>query len=204
MEEAPSELKSIVDFLNRQMERSEVLIVEAKQYEMDGLRLIVPSLFGYTEQARRVKKPVTLPVRRQWNETEFFEDARKRLTDETVKAIQRLYDFSRSRMYHVSWGTGKQTGSFSVSVPSLFPKAVFSVYTDGRIALSFGSLVGDSLVESFRDDLAKEVKNKLGVSLPEDLSHKYPSFGPEEWASKGEDLIDIFRNLVDKYSNRSS
>src|SRR5688572_8577388 len=45
LEEAPPELKSIVEFLNRQMERAEVMIVEAHLFETDGKRVIVPSLF---------------------------------------------------------------------------------------------------------------------------------------------------------------
>jgi len=39
MEEAPNELKSIVEFLNSQMERTEVLVVEAKQYLKTALKL---------------------------------------------------------------------------------------------------------------------------------------------------------------------
>jgi len=81
LEEAPYELKSIVDFLNKQMERTEVLIVEAKQYEKNGLRIIVPRLFGYTEQARRIKKKTTVVAKgRKWDEGEFFNDAKNRLT----------------------------------------------------------------------------------------------------------------------------
>jgi len=55
------------------MERSEVLIVEAKQYATDGLRVVVPSLFGYTEQARRIKKTVTVsPPGVKWNKDKFI------------------------------------------------------------------------------------------------------------------------------------
>jgi hypothetical protein len=60
LEEAPQQLKSLVDFLNRQMERTEVLIVEARQYEDSKGRVVVPSLFGFTEEARLVKKVVTV------------------------------------------------------------------------------------------------------------------------------------------------
>ncbi len=49
LEEAPAELKSVVEFLNKQMERSEVLLVEARQYEHNGMRVVAPTLFGYTE-----------------------------------------------------------------------------------------------------------------------------------------------------------
>ena len=58
LQDSPFELRSIVDFLNRQMERTEVLIVEARQYEQKDLRVVVPVLFSYTDQARRVKKAV--------------------------------------------------------------------------------------------------------------------------------------------------
>jgi ribosomal protein L30E len=45
MEQAPQELKSIVDFLNSQTERTEVLIVEARQFDVEGRRFVVPTLF---------------------------------------------------------------------------------------------------------------------------------------------------------------
>ena len=67
MEEAPPELKSIVDFLNKQMERSEILIVEAKMFESSGIRVVAPYLFGFTEEARRVKKTVTVASREKRN-----------------------------------------------------------------------------------------------------------------------------------------
>lgn len=60
MEEAPAELKSVVEFLNKQMERSEVLLVEASQYENNGTRFVAPTLFGFTEEARQVKKTVSI------------------------------------------------------------------------------------------------------------------------------------------------
>lgn len=60
MEESPPELKSLVDFLNKQMERAEVLLVEARQHEYDGKRIVAPTLFGYTEEARQVKRTISV------------------------------------------------------------------------------------------------------------------------------------------------
>src|SRR5438046_7789945 len=60
MEQSSPELRSIVQFLNNQMERTEVCLVEAKQFEQDTIRVVVPTLWGYSEQARRVKKTVTV------------------------------------------------------------------------------------------------------------------------------------------------
>ena len=202
MEESPWELRSIVDFLNKQMERSEVLIVEAKQYEKDGLHIVVPTLFGYTEQARRVKKSVTVTPsdQRKWNESEFFDETKKALKEDEVEAIQRLYDFSRSRGCEIKWGRGRETGSFSVLPSSLFPKTVLSVFTNGKIALSFGALKGNHLIESFRDELANEATNKLGFSLPHNFEKKYPEYVAEQWTPRVDELMTVLGHLFDKHS----
>jgi len=55
LEQSSYELRSIVEFMNRQMDRTEVLLVEAKMYEHDGQRFVAPRLFGYTEAARLKK-----------------------------------------------------------------------------------------------------------------------------------------------------
>jgi len=61
LEEAPFELKSIVKFLNSQMERSEILLVEARQYQIGNERIISPAPFGYSEEARSIKRKVSIP-----------------------------------------------------------------------------------------------------------------------------------------------
>jgi hypothetical protein len=55
----PPELRSIVELLNEQLQLTEVIAVEIKQYsEPDGERVnIVPRIIGETEMARRVKRP---------------------------------------------------------------------------------------------------------------------------------------------------
>jgi len=58
LQDSPPELLSVVEFLNKQMERSEVLLVEARQYSSASGRVVVPTLFGYTEEARLASVPV--------------------------------------------------------------------------------------------------------------------------------------------------
>jgi hypothetical protein len=76
LDDSPYELRSVVDFLNRQMEQTEVLVVEARQYEWQGQRVVVPVLFGYTEQARMAKRSVApASPRKKWDASLFFADA---------------------------------------------------------------------------------------------------------------------------------
>jgi hypothetical protein len=51
LEDSPLELRSVVEFLNGQLKDTEVLIVEARQYRFDNSTIVVPSLFGFTEEA---------------------------------------------------------------------------------------------------------------------------------------------------------
>jgi hypothetical protein len=201
MEEAPNELKSIVDFLNSQMERSEVLIVEAKQYKKNGLKVIVPRLFGFTEEARRIKKSVTINKgeRKKWNEEKFFEQARERLSSEQLEAVKRLYTYCKSSGFEIKWGTGKETGAFTVTRANLFPKSIISVVTKGSVYLNFGALRGNEFIESFRDDFAQAISEKLGVELPIDFKGKYPGIAPADWIHKVDILTGIIQKLIDKY-----
>ena len=106
MEEAPVELKSVVDFLNRQMERSEVLLVEARQYQHNGTTMVVPSLFGYTEEARLVKRTVTVSTRtrKAWDYESFIADANSRLNQTEVSALQKLYKDCVDLGCEIGWG----------------------------------------------------------------------------------------------------
>lgn len=200
LEEAPPELKSIVEFLNKQMERTEVLIVEAKQYEKDDIRVVVPTLFGYTEQARRIKKTVTVASgeRRKWDEESFFEQARERLDTTSYDAVKKVYDFARSKGYEIRWGTGKQTGSLNIIVPHFFPKSLIAIFADGKLWLNFASMNGNETIEKFRDKLAEHVSSKLSISFPEDLEKRFPSVPPDNWAPMADEFISILDSLIEQ------
>src|SRR4029077_6693067 len=115
MEQSSPELRSIVAFLNSQMERTEVFLVDAKQFQNGGVRVVVPILWGYTEQARRVKKTVTVQksgVRRVWNVDSFREDVLHRLDPAAAQEVLRFYEFcSELPNAELKWGSGKDRGS---------------------------------------------------------------------------------------------
>lgn len=48
----PAELRRIVEFLNKQMNRAEMLALELRQFVGEGLRTIVPIVYGQTEEAK--------------------------------------------------------------------------------------------------------------------------------------------------------
>lgn len=202
LEESPFELKSIVEFLNRQMERTEVLLVEARLNESDGTIVVVPTLFGYTEEARQIKRVVVTSSagsRRKWNEAAFFEAARTTLEEAAFGEVQAVYEHARSRDLHISWGTGTQRGSFNVKAPDICPRSVFTVWSDGMLSLNFGWLNASERAEAFRDALKDAVVDRLGWSMPSDYSGKFVNLPILKWLSQTGAFLGIVDEIVARF-----
>jgi len=206
LEEAPMELKSVVDFLNKQMERSEVLLVEARQYKHNDMKIVVPTLFGYTEEARKVKRTITITngKRKNWDYSSFFADARARLPEKSVKAIEKLFNECKSLSAAIVWGTGKTAGSFLVRWPHICNRTALTVFSLGRLEFYFGALKGSELAESFRDRLKDLVVSKLGLSVPDDYQNRYPTYQIAEWENKVDILVKILRDLLSEFQEAGS
>jgi hypothetical protein len=55
-DEIPAELKRIIEFLNERMNPTEVLGIELRKYEAEGLRALVPTVVGQTAAAVETKR----------------------------------------------------------------------------------------------------------------------------------------------------
>lgn len=109
-DQIPSELEAIVEFLNRQMDHTEVLAIEIRQFVGQGLKTLVPRVLGQTIEARQKKDPVTRG--RKWDEERFFGALAENTSPEGVAAVRQLYEWARDTCDYVQWGEGKVTGSF--------------------------------------------------------------------------------------------
>ena len=197
MEKAPQELKSIVDFLNRQTERTEILIVEARQFDADGSRFVVPALFGYTEEARRAKRSVTVTssgARKRWTREMYFDEVASELEPAQVGAIRSVFDLAQDLELEVRWGTGVQRGSMSLVAPARCARSFLSIYTDGSLTFNLGWLDNDPEAELLRAEIQKGVGEVVGLHPkdPESPSWTYPI---NEWAPRVERLLGLVRNV---------
>jgi hypothetical protein len=203
MEDSPMELRSVVDFLNRQMERSEVLLVEAQQHELDQQRVVAPMLFGYTEQARQVKRTITIDhpktTRRTWSRTSFIDEARKHLGEQTVKILETLYDQAQNIGYEIRWGTGIKEGSFNVKLPRICSRSIFTIWTNGRMSLNFGWLDGSEIADKARERFAELMIENVGITLESDYANKWPHLTYDEWAPRVADVIGVLKQLFEEF-----
>src|SRR3954453_16443876 len=94
----PPELRSIVEFLNEQLQLTEVLAVEIKKYvEPDGERVnIVPRIIGETEMARRVKRTGGGVRRPRSTEEDFYAQTRTAYAPELAERVLGLYEHAKA------------------------------------------------------------------------------------------------------------
>lgn len=202
LEESPMELRSVVDFLNRQMERSEVLLVEARQYELNKQRVVVPMLFGYTEQARQVKRSVTVNTpgsRKKWDRSSFMAEARSKLGDKQADILQAIYKRFQDIGYDISWGTGANTGSFSIKAQSICPRSLLTINSNGNMALNFGWINGSDTAEKARDRFAELISEKTGIKVQGDYMKRYLAYPIAEWAPHVADLVEALKQLLTEF-----
>ena len=196
LEKAPIELKSVVDFLNKQMERSEVLLVEAHQFLHKGLKVVVPNLFGFTEEARQVKKTISINTgpKKTWNRDSFFQDAAERLEPNQLDAVKKIFKKCEKLHCELFWGRGKICGSFSVKWPHIGNNALFSIFSDGALTINFGSLDKTEKEEKFRYFFKNQIASKMNLQVPEDYKKRFPHYKISEWSQN----VDIMTELLDE------
>lgn len=193
LEEGPPELRSIVDFVNKQMERSEILLIEARQYESDGMRIVVPTLFGFTEQARAVKRRVTVATSAggsRWDEERFSAALSEGLPTVESDAIMRFYVECRRAGFSITWGAGKVNGSYRVAKPEVTSKNLLVVYTNGSLCINFGNFE-----PTFAEKLKTAIESRTQLELPGDYAGKYEYVNSPKWTPKVDELLEALADL---------
>ena len=99
-----SELRTIVEFLNVQMDPAEVFVVELKQYVGEGLKTLVPRLVGQTAEAQMRK----VTTNKKLDETSFFEH----LDEKETIFYKQLLEYAKQNQLSISWGSK----SFSINI----------------------------------------------------------------------------------------
>ncbi len=193
LEDSSYELRSIVEFLNDQMPRAEVLLVEVRQYQLGEQRIVVPTLFGFTEKARMAKRDTSssslVGVRRTWDLDSFIADATNKVTGEQIEAIRRIVRASEDFSWDIKWGTGKENGSLSVRIPSVAKRSLLSIFSNGNLMMNFGWLNESTIEEHVRDSMAAFATEYFKEVALENYKERYVSVKPSVWVPKVEDLI---------------
>ena len=205
LEESSNELRSLVDFLNRQLKTTEVLLVEARQYVSPMGRIVVPWLFGYTEPARVAKLESRMQgvrSRAATGEEAFLSAIDKgELSPDVKDAIQLLLK---------AWSTthGDDPGwVYLVNAIFKIPKHVktrglFHLGRNGDIQIYFAYWhpennpdIGPEQIQ-LRDHLSEEISKLFGITFNDKQLRGFPSIKATQWMHKLPEFIGLINRLL--------
>ncbi|QRE74229.1 hypothetical protein [Methylobacterium aquaticum] len=107
-DDIPSELRRIVEFMNKQMQPAEVLAIELRQFTGQGLRTIVPMVFGQTQEAAGRKEPTR---GERWTEERLLAECNSRFSAVEAAAARAILDGMKGLGLPLVFGTGRTSGS---------------------------------------------------------------------------------------------
>ena len=173
----PPELQRIVEFLNAQMARAEVVAVEIRQYVGQGLKTLVPRVIGQTVAAYE-RKVQTTRAGRQWNEASFFQELAARHGSTEATIARKILAWAQSRQLRLWWGQGKQDGSFFPMFDYQGkPYWLIAVWTYGRIEIQFQMMKTSPPfeAEAKRVELLQRLNALPEIIIPPDGITRRPS-----------------------------
>ena len=178
-DDIPRELRRVVEFLNGQMNPAEVIAIEVKQYlSSDGMRTLVPRVIGQTAGVEARKGRRSSGDRRQWDEQSFFADLAVRRGDEEAQVARVLFDWTVTRGWRPTFGSGRVDGSWIPVVESVGSEHYpIALYTNGWIEIQFQHLQNRSPfdAEEVRLELLRRVNEIPGVSFASEKITKLPN-----------------------------
>lgn len=176
----PVELQRVVEFLNGQMSRAEVLAVEVRQYVGPQLRTLVPRVVGQTASAQQRKDPARATAReRIWDEPTFLAELEARHGAALVEVARRIIAWAEQERLSLLWGRGKQDGSFYPMVEhSAGSVRLCGVWTYACVEVQFEyfQFVAPFTDERLRLDLVARLNEIAGVTVPLDGISRRPAF----------------------------
>ena len=131
----------VVDQLNRELQHTTQFMRDKLDIEIYPIELRyfkdkneTEILFPKVQASQKTKQSTKRPAR-PWDETSFFEDAKKK-NGETLATIRKLYEIGKElekEHGEVTWGRGDTYGTFQVRVPFKGkPVALFVIKSDGE------------------------------------------------------------------------
>ena len=173
----PSELRRIVEFLNRQMRPAEVLAIELRQYEGQGLKTLVPIVLGQTQEAVQKKGggARATEAKRQWDEASLLADMAEKNGPEIVEVAQLLVAWITRNADRVAYNSNPIWGWMG----AVFEKAgaeipLLRLHCDGSVAVYFEYMLHKPVFGDIarRQQLLDRLNAVPGVRLPPDAVSK--------------------------------
>lgn len=201
LEDSPMELRSIVEFLNGQLKDTEILIVEARQYQHEQSRIVVPVLFGFTEEARVAKKESRAETARSaiaQGEAAFWRELETSLS---ADKLQGLRDFINTINSNPGCGIRWSRSCLVSLLQPLQGQTLFGVRRTGKLEFYFGGWTKRTdITDGVRQQCIQAVEDALRTTFTEQEKRGYPQRSVADWlphAVQFTAMIDRLTHIVE-------
>ncbi len=140
------------------------------RFQADNIEILVPHLHG------NATKPSSTNGKRSWNEETLFKVFAEKNPSDIVSTFKDFYRWTKETADRIWLGQGKENGSFTFHFLKAGQTiAPFSIYTDGRLALDFGYLIGHLSQETLEQFHEKITAIPTMSHIPKNFTNKFPS-----------------------------
>jgi hypothetical protein len=179
-----AETQRIVEFLNRQMQLSEVYAVEVRQYAGKGMKTLVPRVLN-PSLIQSERKNTTAGVRgEQWTEERFYAALSERHGNGAVAVFRKVAGWAAGRENVVAFfGHGRLDGSIQIAyvknkVSYQSDDTVFlTLWSYGKAEIEFQYLLTKPSFDNVnkREELWSRLTSRSTIQIPQEKIDKRPS-----------------------------
>lgn len=182
-DEIAAELRSIIEYLNRQMTDTEVLAIEVKQYvdDVGERQTIVPTVVGQTEQAKAVKSGGSRTTR-QWDRDSLLGEFATLHGNEVASTVRSILDWAEAQTgVRVVYGKGSKEGSAVVRLEDGTASLnALHIWSTDYIEIPFDFMRNQApfgASREIRDELRRRINEAVpAAALPPEEERIRPNF----------------------------
>jgi hypothetical protein len=170
----PPELRRVVEFLNEQMQPAEVLAVELRQYEGEGLKTLVPIIIGQRQTAIQKKAVSASRSKTDWDEDSFLAELARR-SPGALDAAKVILSWMRANADQVELKQANVYPSYECMFISNGAEIrPFRLWADGQFSIQCQNMIGKPIFDQLelRQELVTRLNQITGVNLPADAASK--------------------------------
>jgi len=179
------ETQRVIEFMNRQMQLSEVYAVEVRQYVGLGLKTLVPRVLNSSVLQADRRAAATGSVE-PWTRDRFYSDLLTRRGEQAVTVLRKVDEWGQAQPRVATlFGEGKFDGSIQITHkhgddPSIYQPGdtVFvTLWTYGRVEIEFKFLMQRKIFapDALREELWRRLTSKSSLKIDKQRIAKRPS-----------------------------
>ncbi len=179
----PSELRTLIEFLNEQFTSIEVYGIEVTTFQAEDQKVIRTRTIGQTQAAQAAKQRTPSPSR-TWDRASWLEALERNTTPEVVSVAKRIFAFAEERDLVEHYGKGAVTASVRLGLKDETAYcSPFLIYNDGGIEVAFHPMIWVPYKPFDEREKRLELRERLqaipGLELPIEKIGKRPGFRME-------------------------